>query len=456
MGAMKTTLLSSKVSLPQGLLLGTWYLNLLVVILLWAKTAAPLITSGSLSNILLAIGQILGILAAVFALTQFLLMGRITWIEKYFGLDRLASYHRFNGYAAIILIILHPIFVVASYTLAAKSNYITQYISTIKNYEDVIFALIGQILFITVVISSIYIVRKHLKFENWYYVHLAVYAAIILAFLHQIAVGSTFLSDHSARIYWLVVYGFVGLSVAYWRFITPVLKLSRHGFAVAKVVAESPTTTSVYISGRNLEKLNILPGQFVMIRVLSRKYIFEEHPFSVSAIPKNGQFRLTIRKSGDYTSKIAQLAAGTSILVSGPYGRFVDAIAVTQKRLFIAGGVGITPLGTLARSAIIAKKDSALIYGNRTPDDVALKSEIDNLADHGLKTTYVYSDAPTGFKGEKGYVTADLVERLTPDYLTRDIFICGPPVMMESIVKGLLEKKFPTDQLHYEQFSLHS
>jgi predicted ferric reductase len=456
MGAMKTMLLSSKVSLPQGLLLGAWYVNLLIVTLFWAKTAAPLLTGGKIADILLATGQILGIYAAVFALTQFLFMGRIIWIEKHFGLDRLASYHRFNGYAAILLIILHPIFIVASYTIAAKSNYITQYIATVKNYEHAFLAFIGQILFIIVVASSIYIARKHLKFENWYYVHLAVYAAIVLAFLHQISVGSTFLSNHSARYYWLVLYGFVGFSVLYWRFITPVLKLSRHSFKITKVVSESPTTTSVYISGNNLEKLNVKPGQFVMIRVLNAKYILEEHPFSVSAIPKNGQFRLTIRQSGDYTSKIAQLKPGSTVLVSGPFGRFIDDIAVTPKRLFIAGGVGITPLGTLARSAIIAKKDSALIYGNRTPDDVALKSEIDTLADHGLKTTYVYSNAPTGFTGETGYVTADLVERLTPDYMTRDIFICGPPVMMEGIVKGLLNKKFPAEQLHFEQFSLHS
>lgn len=456
MGAMKTTLLSSKVSLPQGLLLGAWYLNLLVVTLLWAQTAAPLLTSGSLSNVLLAVGQILGISAAVFALTQFLLMGRINWIEKHFGLDRLAAYHKFNGYAAIILIILHPIFVVASYTLAAKSNYITQYISTVRNYENALWALIGQVLFIFVVASSIYIVRKHLKFENWYYVHLMVYAAIVLAFFHQIAVGTTFLTEDYAKYYWFIVYGFVGLSVLYWRFITPLLRLSRHRFSIAKVVSETPTTSSVYISGKNLEKLNVKPGQFVMIRVLSGKYIREEHPFSVSAIPKNGQFRLTIRNSGDYTAKIPELVPGSTVLVSGPFGRFTDEIAVTDKRLFIAGGVGVTPLGTLARAAIIAKKDSALIYGNRMPSDVALKAEIDNLADHGLKTTYVYSDPPAGYKGEQGYVTAELIERLVPDYMSRDVFLCGPPVMMEGVVKGLLDNKFPADQLHYEQFSLHN
>jgi len=190
---VKTKLLTGKLTTKQGLVIGTWYVNLLLAVVLWATTSASLLSSGSPGGILLAIGRLLGILATVFALTQFLLMGRILWIERPFGLDHLASYHHFNGLAAITLILIHPLFVIAGYSLAGHTNYIETYVNVLQHYRYVSWALLAEILFVLVVATSIYIVRRKLKFESWYSVHLLVYAAIVLVFFHQFAVGGSFI-----------------------------------------------------------------------------------------------------------------------------------------------------------------------------------------------------------------------------------------------------------------------
>jgi len=130
---VKTKLLTGKLTTKQGLVIGTWYVNLLLAVVLWATTSASLLSSGSPGGILLAIGRLLGILATVFALTQFLLMGRILWIERPFGLDHLASYHHFNGLAAITLILIHPLFVIAGYSLAGHTNYIETYVNVLQH-----------------------------------------------------------------------------------------------------------------------------------------------------------------------------------------------------------------------------------------------------------------------------------------------------------------------------------
>jgi len=199
-----------------------------------------LLSSGSPGGILLAIGRLLGILATVFALTQFLLMGRILWIERPFGLDHLASYHRFNGLAAISLILIHPLFVIAGYAMAGHTNYIETYVNVLQHYRYVSWALLAEILFVLVVATSIYIVRHKLKFESWYGVHLLVYAAIVLVFFHQFAVGGSFIGHPLARSYWYAVYAFVGLNVLFFRFSLPTLNLLRFRFKVSRVVAETP------------------------------------------------------------------------------------------------------------------------------------------------------------------------------------------------------------------------
>ena len=453
---VKTKLFDGKITTAQGLVVGGWYVNLALVLAVWATTSADLLSSGNIGSIALAIGRLCGLLAATFALTQFLLMGRIAWIEKPFGLDHLASYHRFNGYAAIGFILIHAPFVILGYALMSHINYFTQYKQVLLTYEDVIPAAISVVLFVAVVACSIYIVRKHLKFETWYYVHLLVYAAIILAFSHQLAVGGSFQGHPLARLYWLAIYVFVAANVLIWRFGLPTFNLLRFKFQVERLQPETASATSVYISGKNLKNWSVKPGQYVLVRFLSKRFIWQEHPFSLSAVPDGNTFRLTIRSLGDYTSLIPHLKPGTKVLVSGPYGRFTNDIGLTNKRLFIAGGVGITPLGTLIRQAMKAGQDCVLMYGNRNLDDVIFKQELAELKQSGLQLLPVFSNANKTYKGEAGYIDGDRIKRLVPDFAKRDVYICGPQVMMDAVITDLEKTDLPKDQLHFERFALHN
>ena len=142
--------------------------------------------------------------------------------------------------------------------------------------------------------------------------------------------------------------------------------------------------------------------------------------------------------------------------MSGPFGRFTSDIAQTKKRLFIAGGVGITPLGTLIRQALNDGVDCALIYGNRTLEDVIFKQELAQLKPAGLKLFPVFSSPEKGYKGETGYIDGARIKRLVPDFAKRDVYICGPQVMMDSVIADLEKTELPKNQLHFERFALHN
>jgi predicted ferric reductase len=452
----KITLLDGPTTPGQNVIIGAWYVNLALMTIVWSTTSLSLLTNGGAGGFFVSIGRLLGLLATTFALTQFMLMGRLLWIERRFGLDHLAHYHRLNGYLALGAILLHPIFIVEGYSLQSHTGYIHQYANVIQHYQYAFLALIAEILFVLVVISSVYIVRKHLKFENWYLVHMSVYVAIILVSFHQFAVGGSFIGHPLARLYWLLVYLFVALNIVVWRFGLPTFNLSRFKFTVQKVVAETATTTSVYIHGNNLAKWRAKPGQFVLIRILNAKFGLEEHPFSMSAIPKDNVFRLTIRDVGSYTKAIADLKPGAKVLVSGPFGRFTKDVAHTQKRLFIAGGVGITPLRTLAEEAAGDGLDSVLLYANRSPSDVVFENELSDLTAQGLKLVNVYSEADVTTSGLRGRIDGDLIIKTVPDWKQRDIYLCGPPPMMNAIIAALETAGVNPLQLHYENFALHN
>jgi predicted ferric reductase len=452
---LKTKLFDGPSTISQQLIISFWGANLGLVVLLWATTTQ---FTTDLSLLLHNFGLLFGLVATFFALTQFMLMGRIGWIESRFGLNHLASYHRINGYLAITFIVLHPIFITASHSLESSRNFLGEYVYTISHEPYVWMALIAEILFLTVVVSSMYIARKHLKFETWYFVHLMVYAAIVLVPFHQLSIGSSFVSGYHplARAYWIGLYAFVLVNLLIWRFGLPLFNFMVHGFRIERVVAETPTTTSLYIRVKNLSQWHSRPGQFVLVRIFAKGLWWQEHPFSLSWIPHDGLARLTIRHVGDYTNAIAGLKAGALVLVSGPYGRFTRDVAQTDKRLFIAGGVGITPLRSMIEEAVAQKIDSVLIYANRNPEDVVFMAELAALAGKHLKIIEVFSEPPKHYRGYTGYVNGELVTKLVADAAERDIYICGPPPMMEGLLQDFAAAALPSEQIHFERFALHN
>ena len=427
-------------------------LHFTIVIIIWLNASHSLLLGGAAAATV-AFGQLFGLLAASCALLQFMLMGRAAWIEQAFGLENLAKLHRLNGYATITCITIHPVLLTVGYAILGHTGFVAQFLSFVTDYEDVWKALIAALLFASVVFASVYIVRKHLRYEVWHWVHIMVYGAIILAFGHQVHVGGSFVGRPALIIYWYGLYAFAGLNVLIWRFLLPLYNAWRFNFAISRVERETHDTVSVYISGRGLERFRARPGQFVFIWILRKPYLFEEHPFSLSALPAGNVMRVTIKNVGDYTAKIQGLTAGARVVVSGPYGRFTPPNS-ERTRLYLAGGVGITPIRTMLEAQNPAT-DSILIYGNKTQSDTIFERELAALTrTRKLKIHHVYSAEPT-HKGETGHVDLSLIERLVPDFREREVFLCGPPAMMATLTATLKQAGLPSHRLHFERSALH-
>ncbi len=432
---------------------GLWAANVVAIVWFWLPLGVPEVASGDIAVMLRAVGRLFGLLATYCALVQFVLMGRLGWLEPIFGLDRLAIFHRRNGAATISFMLLHAsIMVVTQHVFMGGVD-----ILHVFTLPHVWLATIALALFIMTVGLSIYIVRKHLKFEAWYVVHLFNYLAIVLIPWHQLTNGGDFLTNPAFANYWIALYLFTALNVMYWRFGMTIIKFVRHDFTVERVVKETPTATSVYIKARHLDKFKAKGGQFVLVRFLERPFILQEHPFSLSRLPDGKTLRLTIRQLGDFTNMIPQLKPGTKVWVSGPFGAFTHEQQRTNKILYIVGGIGITPIRSMIEDQARRgeKGNAVLLYGNRTVADTIFLDELTKLGRHiDMPIHNVLSDQK-GYTGETGFIDAEKIMRLVPDATSRDIFICGPPPMMFGIMKQLKGVGVPASQIHYERFSLH-
>jgi len=428
--------------LGNGLLIGA----------MWVRHG-QLVELHSIPGVLTAAGQLAALYGTYLVLLQLVLMSRSPWLDQIFGSDRLAELHRWVGFSAILLLVGHGVLTIAGYALADGSSLPAELATIVTTYPYVLMATVGLALFVVVGISSVRLARRRLSYETWYGIHLYAYLAIALTFLHQLAVGTDFIGDPLARLYWIALYVAAGTLLLVFRFGQPVRLSIRHQLRVANVVPEAPGVISIYVTGRDLDQLAVRAGQWFRWRFLTADDWWRSHPFSLSAAP-NGQFlRLTVKELGDHTRMLQRLRIGTRVFVEGPYGNLTGARRTRPRVLMIAGGIGITPLRALLEELPAGRGDLTLVYRARRTEDIVFRQELDQLvALRGATVHYV-----GGSRGTPEQPTDPLgpgpLRRLVPDVKQRDVYICGPLPMMEAVRRTLQALQVPASQIHDERFA---
>lgn len=94
------------------------------------------------------------------------------------------------------------------------------------------------------------------------------------------------------------------------------------------------------------------PGQFAWLNLESSPFALSDHPFSISSAPTAlPRIELTIKALGDFTSQIGNTPVGLRAWVDGPYGVFTpDRYPDASGLVFVAGGIGITPVMSMLRA----------------------------------------------------------------------------------------------------------
>lgn len=426
--------------------------NAVLIVLMWVRHGG-LDQLSTAAGVVTAAGQLTALLGTYLVLVELVLASRSPFLDQVFGMDRIYAAHRWTGFGATWLIVAHVALTTVGWSMGDGSPVLVEAWTLLTAYPFVLWAAVGLFFFVVLAVSSVRAARSRLSYESWHAIHLYAYLGVALAFAHQLVVGRDFVDDPVARIYWVGLYVVAAALILVFRFGQPVVLSLRHRLRVARVEREGPGIVSVYVTGRDLDRLAVRSGQWFQWRFLRRDGWWRAHPFSISAAP-NGQFlRLTIRDLGDDSHRFQDLPVGTRVYIEGPYGILTGARRTRQRVTLIAGGIGIAPLRALFAGLAAGPGDLTLVYRASRPEDVVFRAELDRLAAaRGATVHYLVGRRGTPAMPSDP-LEAEALGRLVPGIADHDVFACGPIPMMDRVEKSLRALGVPGGQVHLERFT---
>jgi predicted ferric reductase len=397
-------------------------------------------------GLLIAGGRFAGFAGAYLMLIMVMLVARLPWLERSVGQDQLVRWHRRVSPWALGLIAAHVALIALGYAQAARSGTLAGLWVLVWSYPDILAAMAGLGLLVLAGFTSWRIVRRRLRYETWWVVHLYVYVALALAFAHQIVTGASFIGHPLVRTLWIVIWAATAGLVIVFRVVQPAWRSLRHQLRVVEVRAEAPGVVSVVCTGRRLDRLAVSGGQFFLWRFLVRDLWWQAHPYSLSALPRPPYLRVTIKGAGDQSRAIAGLRPGTRVAIEGPYGVFTQHVRSRPGVALIGAGVGITPLRALLED-LPAGTDVVVVVRASTAADLVHRDEVAALVrQRGGRLHEITGPRQTV------RLDARVLHRIVPDVAERDIYICGPGGFRSGMAAAAARLGVAGDQLHTEAF----
>ena len=423
-----------------------WFSLATGVELWWLNSSAGSITDTS--GVFLAIGRITGMLSGFVLLFQILLMSRAGWLERWIGAHDLLIWHRELGGYLLIIVLVHLAATLVGYASGSDVPFLKETWNMISADLDMITAAIATALLVTVALMSIRTLRRLMSYEKWYHLHLTSYLVLVLAYGHQFSAGRELMNPGFGRVYWDGLHVFVVACLVWGRILGPLWLNLRHRLRVADVRPEAPDMVSIYISGRKLHAMKARAGQYFRWRFLTRGCWWQAHPFSLSAAPNREWLRLTVKVVGDHTEQLQFLDKGVRVFAEGPSGVFTADRSVKRRALLIAGGSGIAPIRALLEDL---SPGTIMVYRAGSAEELIFREELDWLAqERGAYIWYVLGSRND--PGPKHLFTPKGMRELVPDVSRRDVFLCGPPGLVEASLGILNQLRVPKRQIHLDPF----
>lgn len=201
-----------------------------IVLALWYydNSSAPM---GSFftdrTGLVMALGRLAGIIAALGVMGQLLAMSRAAWLEPLLGQALPVKWHHRAGLAVPLALLAHPPLVVWHHALQSGRGFAEQYLAVLK-WDDVLPAACGAILILLAVLLSLPFIWRRLNYKFWYASHLGVYLGLALSIGHQLELGGDLSAEKPYFAWaWYALLGFTAANTAWYRIIKP--RLGRTG-----------------------------------------------------------------------------------------------------------------------------------------------------------------------------------------------------------------------------------
>jgi len=224
-----------------------------------------------------------------------------------------------------------------------------------------------------------------------------------------------------------------------------------HVATILEVIPETPNikTFRVRLDDKSaMASFAFKPGQVGQLSVFG----VGESTFVINSSPTRMEYlQFSVMRAGEVTSRLHGLSAGDKIGVRAPLGNWFPYEEMKGKNiLFVGGGIGMAPLRTLLLFMLDNRRDYGditLLYGARTPTDMAYRSELPGwLESPDMSTILTVDTASDGWRHKVGLIPTVLKE-IGPDPVNTVAVTCGPPIMIKFTLLALKELGFGDDQI---------
>lgn len=221
---------------------------------------------------------------------------------------------------------------------------------------------------------------------------------------------------------------------------------------ITEVKEETPTTRTFSLKASEGYYLPFFyAGQYISVKFNINGNMVTR-PFSVSSAPmeaeREGILQITLRKKpGGYVTEYVweNWNPGTEVVFDGAFGdNYWSSIRDAEHVVAIAGGSGVTAYRSIAKDMADTgrPKKLSILYGSRNQEDIIFYDELNKLAaesNGAIEVFHILSEPKEGWTGETGFISADMIKKLIPDWESVSYFVSGPQAMYQ-FLDGEFEK----------------
>jgi predicted ferric reductase len=383
---------------------------------------------------------------------QFILIARFKPLTAPYGMDVVLQYHKKIAVVAVGLIFAHPLLLLIEHPARIAL------FNPIGGTWASRLGLLSLASLLVITATSVWREELKLNYERWRVTHAVLGVVTLAAAQGHVSMAGLYINTPWKQAFWIVSSLLLVSLVAYLRFVKPV-QMQQRPWRVAGVRDEGGDTHTLIVEPEGHDGLPFEPGQFAWIRVADSPYTVDEHPYSfASSAERPDRISFGIKALGDFSKSIPYVEEGARVYIDGPHGAFSIDRYQAPGYVFIAGGIGVTPIMSFLHTMEDREdpRPILLIYSSQEESDLAYRDEIERLKEKlDLTVTYVLDEPPEDWEGEEGMVTKELLEKHLPEErIRREYFLCGPPPMLEAVEEALRDLGVSLTHVHHEKFEL--
>jgi ferredoxin-NADP reductase len=372
------------------------------------------------------------------------LRSHIPWIEKF---------HRTQGVFVLLFALLHPLLILSGFGLHEYLNF--KFVAP----AGIPYVILGDIQLVLLVCTVVTAILRNTKWlsNHWRKIHYLNYIVFILVWIHSWNLGSDVQGSHLRFVWWVI--GVTGLIVIGLR-LKELFWPGRAYLVDRQEIADGTMQFWFDTRGRNL---GFRAGQYVDLTLIQPPYTDAEgnrRSFSIVTSPADQQrFAIATRmRPTAFKNSLKEIPLGTPVSVVGPMGAFTLHQDTERPAVFLAGGIGVTPMRSMILRATEQKipQDVYLFYSNRNKASTAFLSDFEKAVSENSRFKFfptITDAAEPGWQYAVGRIDAAMIRKNLQAVQQAIYYISGPPPMVSAMRQVLEDLNVDSGNIKTEEFS---